>query len=159
MTTLTKREQDLLQLLREDARKSVTDLAKELGVSRPTLQNMMKKLEEVAISRYTVELKPTFANAPIRAYVLLNREPRKSVEILEVIKQFPTVRYVCTITGEFDVIVELEAGQYEDLEAILHGIELIDGVSRTQTYMVLSENFSQKDMPLPGLPVAAPVER
>jgi DNA-binding Lrp family transcriptional regulator len=147
MTTLSKREQELLQLLREDARKSVTDLAKELGVSRPTLQNMMKKLEEVAISRYTVELKPTFANAPIRAYVLLNREPRKSNEILDVIMKFPTVRYVCTITGEFDVIVELEAGQYEDLEAILHGIELIDGVVRTQTYMVLSENFSQKDLP------------
>lgn len=153
MTTLSKREQELLQLLREDARKSVTDLAKELGVSRPTLQNMMKKLEEVAISRYTVELKPTFANAPIRAYVLLNREPRKSNEILDVIMQFPTVRYVCTITGEFDVIVELEAGQYEDLEAILHGIELIDGVVRTQTYMVLSENFSQKDLPF--LPAAA----
>lgn len=159
MATLTKREQELLQLLRDDARKSVTDLAKELGVSRPTLQNMMKKLEEVAINRYTVELKPTFANAPIRAYVLLNREPRKSVDILEVIKQFPTVRYVCTITGEFDVIVELEAGHYEDLEAILHGIELIDGVVRTQTYMVLSENFSQKDMPFIPASAPEPVER
>lgn len=159
MTTLSKREQELLQLLREDARKSVTDLAKELGVSRPTLQNMMKKLEEVAISRYTVELKPTFANAPIRAYVLLNREPRKSNEILDVIMQFPTVRYVCTITGEFDVIVELEAGQYEDLEAILHGIELIDGVVRTQTYMVLSENFSQKDLPFLPAAVVEPADR
>ncbi len=158
MTTLSRREQELLQLLREDARKSVTDLARELGVSRPTLQNMMKKLEEVAINRYTVELKPTFANAPIRAYVLLNREPRKSTEILDVIMKFPTVRYVCTITGEFDVIVELEAAHYEDLEAILHGIELIDGVVRTQTYMVLSENFSQKDL-LSGLrPSPTPVE-
>ena len=159
MATLSKREQELLQLLREDARKSVTDLAKELGVSRPTLQNMMKKLEEVAISRYTVELRPTFANAPIRAYVLLNRDPRKSGDILEVIKQFPTVRYVCTITGEFDVIVELEASQYEDLEAILHGLELIDGVSRTQTYMVLSENFSQKDMPFLPTSTSPPADR
>lgn len=141
-TTLTKREQDLLQLLREDARKSVTDLAKELGVSRPTLQGMMKKLEEVAIARYTVELKPTFANAAIRAYVMLNRDPKRSTEILDVIMNFPNVRYVCTITGEFDVIVELEAPRYEDLEGILRGIELIDGVVRTQTYMVLSESFA-----------------
>jgi DNA-binding Lrp family transcriptional regulator len=113
----------------------------------------------VAISRYTVELRPTFANAPIRAYVLLNREPRRSAEILDVIMKFPTVRYVCTITGEFDVIVELEAGQYEDLEAILHGIELIDGVVRTQTYMVLSENFSQKDLPFLPASVGQPVGR
>lgn len=145
-TTLTKREQDLLQLLREDARKSVTDLARELGVSRPTLQSMMKKLEEVAISRYTVELKPTFANASIRAYVMLNRDPKRSTEILDVIMAFPNVRYVCTITGEFDVIVELEAPRYEDLEGILRGIELIDGVARTQTYLVLSESFGHPSL-------------
>ena len=39
-------------------------------------------------------------------------------------------------------IVELEAPRYEDLEGILRGIELIDGVVRTQTYMVLSESFA-----------------
>jgi DNA-binding Lrp family transcriptional regulator len=154
MTTLTRREQDLLQLLREDARKSATDLAKELGVSRPTLQNMMRKLEDVAIARYTVELKPNFANAAIRAYVLLNRDPKRSNEILDVIKKFPTVTYVCTITGEFDVIVELEAARYEDLEGILRGIELIDGVARTQTYLVLSENFTQEFKRIPSVAAA-----
>ncbi len=145
-TTLTKREQDLLQLLREDARKSVTDLAKDLGVSRPTLQAMMNKLEEVAIERYTVELKPTFANAAIKAYVMLTRDPKRSVEILDVIMKFPSVNYVCTIAGEFDVMVELQAQRYEDLEGILRGIELIDGVARTQTYMVLSQNFAPSNL-------------
>lgn len=143
MTALTKKEQDLLNLLREDSRQTVSDLAKTLGVSRPTLLNMMKKLEEVAIQRYTIELKPSFASSTVRAYVLLNRDPKKSSAIVEVLKKFPTVKYVCTVAGEFDVLIELEAEQYEDLEEILNGIAILDGVVRTHTFMVLAEKYSQ----------------
>lgn len=141
--TLTEKEHALLNLLRQDARQTVTALAAQLKVSRPTLQNMMEKLEQVAIARYTVELQPTFANAQIRAFVLLTRDPKKSAEIVDVLRRFPHVKYVCTVTGQFDVLVELEAESYDDLEGILNGIEVIDGVVRTQTYMVLAEKHSQ----------------
>ncbi len=140
--TLTEKEHALLNLLRHNSRQTVTSLAEQLQVSRPTLQNMMDKLEEVAIARYTVELQPNFANALIRAFVLLNRDPKKSAEIVDVLRRFPHVKYVCTVTGQFDVLVELEAESYEDLEGILNGIEVIDGVVRTQTYMVLAEKHS-----------------
>lgn len=144
MTTLSRKEHELLELLRQNARRSVSDLARELHLSRPTLQAMIRKLEEVAIERYTVELKPSFARTAIRAYVLLTRNPQKANEILAVIRRYPQAKYVCTVTGEFDVLVELQTDRYEDLEGILHGIEMLDGVVRTQTYMVLGE------------PVAAP---
>lgn len=141
--TLTEKEHALLKLLRENGRETVTSLAEQLGVSRPTLQNMMDKLERVAIKRYTVELKPDFALGGIRAFVLLNRDPKKSAEIVDVLGRFPHVQYVCTVTGQFDVLVELAAESYEDLEGILNGIEVIDGVVRTQTYLVLGEKLSQ----------------
>lgn len=142
-TTLTHKETELLNLLRDNARATVSDLAKALGLSRPTVQNMMKKLETVAIQRYTLELKPGFANASIRAFVLLNRDPKKSGAIVDVLSKYPTVKYVCTVAGEFDVLIELEADHYDDLEEILNGIAMIDGVARTQTFMVLAEKFSQ----------------
>lgn len=141
--SLTEKEHALLNLLRRNARQTITSLAEQLKVSRPTLQNMLEKLEKVAIARYTVELQPAFAQAQIRAFMLLNRDPKKSTEIVEVLKRFPHVRYVCTVTGQFDVLVELEAESYEDLEGILNGIEVIDGVVRTQTYMVLAEKHMQ----------------
>jgi len=141
---LNEKEHALLNLLRHNSRQTVTALAEQLGISRPTLQNMMDKLEDVAIARYTVELKPTFAHALIRAFVLLNRDPKKSTEIVDVLGKFPHVKYVCTVTGQFDVLVELEAESYEDLEGILNGIEVIDGVVRTQTYMVLAEKHQAR---------------
>lgn len=142
MTTLTRKEHQLLDLLRQNSRRTVSDLARDLNVSRPTLQSMLRKLEEVAIDRYTVELKPSFARTAIRAYVLLNRNPQKATEILDVIRRFPAAKYVCTVTGEFDVLVELQTQRYEDLEGILHGIEMLEGVVRTQTYMVLGERLA-----------------
>lgn len=142
MATLSKKEQELLNLLRDNSRRTIADLARDLSVSRPTVTSMLARLEELAIARYTVELKPSFANAPIRAYVLLNRDPKKSSAILEVLKKFPTVKYVCTVTGEFDVLIELEAEHYEHLEGILNDIGVLDGVARTQTYMVLAGTYS-----------------
>lgn len=141
--TLSQKEQELLNLLRENSRRTIADLAREVGVSRPTLANMLARLEELAIARYTVELKPSFAHAIIKAYVLLNRDPKKSSEIVKVLGRFPNVKYVCTLAGEFDVLIELQADRYEDLESILNDIAILDGVVRTQTYMVLADKYQQ----------------
>ena len=47
----------LLHLLTKDARASVTDLARELSVSRGTIQNRIDKLTHTkVIHRFTVEL-------------------------------------------------------------------------------------------------------
>ena len=47
----------LLHLLTKDARASMTDLARELSVSRGTIQNRIDKLTHTkVIHRFTVEL-------------------------------------------------------------------------------------------------------
>lgn len=140
--TLTEKDHALLGLLKRNSRQTATALAEQLKVSRPTLQTMMERLEKTVIARYTVELRPA-AVRRIRAFVLLNREPRKSVEIVESLRRAPHVKHACMVTGQFDILVELEAADYHELEGVLNHIALMDGVTRTQTCMVLDEADSR----------------
>lgn len=52
-------DRQLIALLRQDARSSVATLAHRLGVSRGTVTNRLRKLEdEQVIVGYTVRLRP-----------------------------------------------------------------------------------------------------
>lgn len=137
---LSDSETELLNILRKDARKTVAALARELSISRPTVHNMLSKLEAVAIKRYTIELKPDFSNAQIRSFVFMTRHPKKWVAIKKALQKIPQVRAVHTVTGQFDAIIELEvsAGDFPDMDRILSQIVALDGVIKTQTCMVLA---------------------
>jgi DNA-binding Lrp family transcriptional regulator len=70
----------LLGLLRSDARMSVADLAKKLTVSRATVGNRIKRLEQSGIIvGYTVRLRPDATEHPdaTRSY-RGNHHPRRS---------------------------------------------------------------------------------
>jgi len=67
---LDELDQALLALLRADARMSVADLAKQLDVSRATIGNRIKRLEQSGvIVGYTVRLRPDAVPQEIRAWM------------------------------------------------------------------------------------------
>lgn len=141
--TLTDKDRELLRLLKQDARQTVSSLAQALNISRPTVQNMIARLEAVAIDRYTVKLKPEFATAAIRAFVLMKRDPKKSSAITAALRTMPQVATVYTIIGEYDMLIEIETDTYQVLDQLLTDIVVLDGVARTHTYMVLAEKYAK----------------
>ena len=60
----------LIALLRRDARTSVAELSKALGVSRGTVTNRMRKLEkDMVIRGYTAVIRPEAEPNVIRAWM------------------------------------------------------------------------------------------
>lgn len=137
---LSEKETELLRLLRRDSRKTVSALARELSVSRPTVQSMLEKLDATAIRRYTIELKPEFYDAHIRAFVFMTRDPKQWNAIKRSLEKIEQVRSIYTVTGQFDAIIELQvtAGHFSQMDSILAEVVALDGVVRTQTCMVLA---------------------
>lgn len=137
---LSDKEKELLKLLGNDSRKTVSALARELGLSRPTVQSMLDKLDCVAIKRYTVELKSDFNDRFIRAFVFMIRDPKHWSKVKAAMLEMPEVKSVHTITGQYDVIVELRvgAGDFSRMDQILHDIMMMEGVIRTHTTIILT---------------------
>ncbi len=67
----------LLSLLQSNARESVANLARVLGVTRPTVQERMRRLERRGIiTGYTVRFHPEHAALQVQAYVMISVEPK-----------------------------------------------------------------------------------
>ena len=137
---LSDKETELLKLLKSDSRKTVSALARDLGLSRPTVQSMLEKLDSVAIKRYTVEFKPEFNDRFIRAFVFMIRDPKHWQKVKEAMLKIPEIKSIHTVTGQYDVIVEpkVDSGNFSRMDQILNEIVMMEGVTRTHTTMVLT---------------------
>jgi DNA-binding Lrp family transcriptional regulator len=142
--TLTIPEQKLLDLLRTNARTSVADLARQLGLSRATVQERIRKLEEGGvIEGYTVRLHPEYARSRVTAHTLIRIDPRRAESLFAKLKKIPSVGGIYALSGEFDALAVLQADTTAELDETLDAIGRHDGVERTQTSIVLSVKYEK----------------
>ncbi len=68
-------DQKLITLLRHNARRSISDLAIELGAARATVRSRMERLEEIGeIVGYTVILRSDTSALPVRGIMMIEVE-------------------------------------------------------------------------------------
>ena len=132
-------DRKLLSLLREDARVPVATLAKILKVARGTVQNRLARMEsDGTIVGYTVKLKPEVEEQTIRALMTVAVEGNRTDEVLRSLRGDPAVRALHTTNGRWDIVAELRADSLEAVDRVLGRIRLIDGISNTETSLLLS---------------------
>jgi DNA-binding Lrp family transcriptional regulator len=132
-------DRELLSLLREDARVSVATLAKTLKVARGTVQNRLARMEaDGTIVGYTVKLKPQIEEQTIRALMTVAVEGNRTDEVLRALRGDPAVCALHTTNGRWDIVAELRADSLAAVDRVLGRIRLIDGISNTETSLLLS---------------------
>jgi DNA-binding Lrp family transcriptional regulator len=132
-------DRELLSVLREDARVSIATLAKTLKVARGTVQNRLAKLEaDGTIVGYTVKLKPQMEEQTIRALMTVAVEGNRTDEVLRALRGDPAVCALHTTNGRWDIVAELRADSLAAVDRVLGRIRLIDGISNTETSLLLS---------------------
>jgi DNA-binding Lrp family transcriptional regulator len=129
----------LVSLLRENARMSVAALAKTMGVARGTVQNRLARMEaDGTIVGYTVKLKPQPEIQRIRALMTVAVEGNRTDEVIKSLRGDPAVCALHTTNGRWDIVVELRTDSLEAVDRVLGRIRLIDGISTTETSLLLS---------------------
>ncbi|RUT98635.1 Lrp/AsnC family transcriptional regulator [Mesorhizobium sp. M7A.T.Ca.TU.009.02.1.1] len=141
---LSDAEQALLSLLRENARASTAELARRLGVSRTTVQSRIERLEQRGIiSGYGVRLAPDYEQGLVRAHVLLTVTPKLADKVVRGLRALTTVRTLHSVSGNFDMIVIVDAPSIRDLDMLLDQIGAMDGVERTLSSLILSTRIDR----------------
>jgi DNA-binding Lrp family transcriptional regulator len=132
-------DRQLLSLLRDNARMSVAAIAKVLGVARGTVQNRLARLEaDGVIVGYTVRLKLPAEDQRIRALMTVAVEGNRTDEVLRALRGDPAVCALHTTNGRWDIVAELRTESLEAVDRVLGRIRLIDGISNTETSLLLS---------------------
>ena len=132
-------DQQLIGLLRDNARASLVSLAKALRVSRATVQNRISRLEaNGTIVGYTVRLKPEAQAHRIRALTTIAVEGNRGDAVIRALRGDPAVQTLHTTNGRWDIVAELRADDLEEFDRVLGRIRLVDGIASTETSLLLS---------------------
>ncbi len=135
----------LVELLAEDSRKSIRDLARELGLAPSTVHARLKRLvESGVIKRFTVLPDYEVLGYNVTALILLQVEGGKIVDTGELIARNPHVIMVYDITGDYDLAVIAKFRSVSELDGFLKEINRLPYVKRSVTSMslrVIKEDF------------------
>jgi DNA-binding Lrp family transcriptional regulator len=132
-------DRQLIGLLRGNARLPVATLAKRLKVARGTVQNRIGRLErDGIIAGYTVRLRAPDEDRRIVALMLLAVEGPSVEEVLAALRGDPAVSALHTTNGRWDIVAELRADTLEEFDRVLGRIRRIEGVSTSETNLLLS---------------------
>jgi len=114
-------------------------MAKALGVARGTVQNRLTRLEaDGVIVGYTVRLKREAEDQRIRALMTVAVEGNRTDEVLKALRGDPAVCALHTTNGRWDIVAELRTDSLEAVDRVLGRIRQIDGISTTETSLLLS---------------------
>lgn len=129
----------LIALLRKDARLSVATLAAKLGVSRGTVSNRLRKLEnEHVIVGYTLQLRPDAEPNQIRAWMGVLVDGNQTRIVMASLLGDPAVAALHDTNGRWDLLAELRAESMAELSNVLERIRLIKGIANTETSILLA---------------------
>ncbi|MDF1853904.1 Lrp/AsnC family transcriptional regulator [Pseudooceanicola sp.] len=133
----------LLALLGENARLPVADLARRLGLARTTVQARIERLEsQGVIAGYTI--RPGRALAPpLRATALVSAESRQMPGLLTRLRAMPEVERVHTLSGRFDLLIQIAAPDTETLDQLLDAIHDAPGVRSSESLIHLSTKIDR----------------
>ena len=134
----------LLSLLRENARTPVAELARNLGLSRTTVQSRIERLERNRlVTGYTVKVADEVEGGLVRTYVMITLAPKKTQVIETALRRIPEVRILHSVSGPFDLLAIVAAASIRDLDALIDRIGLLEGVEHTSSAIVLSTRIDR----------------
>jgi DNA-binding Lrp family transcriptional regulator len=132
-------DRDLISLLRNDGRASLSKLADILGVSRGTVQNRLDRLTSSgAVLGFTVRVREDYDLGGIRAIMMIEVVGKSTSQVIRKLRGMPELHTLHTTNGSWDLVAEIQAASLEDFDRVLREVRQIDGVLNSETSILLS---------------------
>ena len=134
-------DREILRHLLEDARKTYTDIAKELGVSPGTIHVRVKKLEKAGIIKgASLQVDYEQLGYGFIAFVGVYLSKTSAThEVIDELKAIPEVTVAHIATGRFGIFAKIRCQDTKHAKEIIFKISDIPGVSNTETMIALEE--------------------
>lgn len=143
---IDKTDLKILEILRDDAKKPFTEVARRVNVSQGTVHVRMTKLEEAGIvEKTTLKLNHARLGYDITAFIGIFLEKSalydKVVSKLKEIQEITSIHYT---TGNYSMFVKIHCRDTNHLKEVLHDkMQQVDGIERTETMISLEESLDR----------------
>jgi len=137
--TVDETDHRILELLRQDARRTVSDIAKHVNLSPAPVKRRIDRLEQAGvIAGYTVVLDHKKVGPSIEAFTELRFVGDTDVDdILNSARELPEVQEVMAIAGDPDALVHVRVDDVEHLQRVVNALRRTGTVTGTKTLIVM----------------------
>jgi Lrp/AsnC family leucine-responsive transcriptional regulator len=141
----------LVGALRENGRASWAELGRLVGMSGPSVQDRVRRLEERGvITGYRADVSAPAVGLGVSALVdLYQGDEVDSEDVAEQLRRVPEVEDCWYVAGDENFVVKVRAGDVAGLEAVVSKLRRVRGIARTRTTVVLSTYWEGRGLPLP----------
>jgi Lrp/AsnC family leucine-responsive transcriptional regulator len=131
----------ILQELEKDARISITEIGKRVGLSGPAVSERIKKMEDEGIvTGYTTRLDYDQVGLTVNAFITL-KSSLTHASVLKKIEDIPDILECYSITGYNCLMMKVATPTTKRLEAIIGQLQQF---GETNTSIILSEAFKKR---------------
>ena len=148
----------ILGLLQEDCRTSLVRIGEQVGLSAPAVLERIKKLEAAGIvTGYRAILDARRLGLDITAFIgVLITHPSRIGDFERQVAALSDVLECHHVTGEHTLLLKVKTANTSSLERLISQIRSLDGVTRTETMIVLSTHTERVQLALhPAEPAPA----
>lgn len=126
----------ILEQLQKNARRSFTDIGKEVGLTSPAVAERVRKMEDASIiTGYKTEVSYQKTGHQLKAVITLRAFMGRLKPFLEKVKEFHEVINCYRITGNENIIMEVVLYDQAHLEEF---IDKLITYGETKTHIILS---------------------
>ena len=140
----------IIDSLMQDGRKSFRQIAKEIGVSTPTVESRFSRLKTLGIIKNVI---PTFNLERIENHlsslVYIQAIPSQSKDVADKLALIPEVKGAYMVTGEHNIIVKAAAPSPEYLEELVRKkISTVEGIVSVSYHIVTRTVKEEQSAPV-----------
>jgi len=141
---------DILALLQDDARLSLSEIAERIGSSVPTVSEHVKKMEADGVIRdYSAIIDPLSAGLDVAAFIFVGMESSANYDnFRRNCRSRRDILECHAITGTASHLLKVRVKNTTALEQLLSAIQQWKGVSSTVTNVILSTHKETLTLPL-----------
>ena len=139
------KDQLLLNILTQNARTPLSEIAKQLGVTRATAETRLRRLErEGYIGGYTIVSGLDSGKVELlSAVILIELEVKMQSRVIAELRKIPEVASCHTLSGQYDLFVKIRCHLPSEMDELLDRIAEMQDVRRTTSSIMLSRKFER----------------
>ena len=142
MPGIDERDREILKILREEGRITLTELGKRVGLSPASVKNRVTKLERLgAIKGYSAVVDPTFLDEYVQAFFELKLaiDDRSIDGILREVAKFENVQSLYRRSGERQILIKASFHDTNELKDFAGRLKRLFGrnLERIETTLII----------------------
>ena len=150
---IDKVDKQILELLQEDAKKTIREIAQQTNKSPTAIRARIQRLEDTLIKKYMAIIDCSKLGYREMVMASLRVNSTQPIEDIKAkIDRMNQVKYAYIVTGEYPLFVMFKCLDHEDAMDLIESLRNLPGVEEVKTQIVLDRIKEDHSIIIPDTP-------